>query len=249
MSLLKIGCQLIIFGERNRTDFKGVLRDVADSGYAGIETGVSATIKGSELKSLLESHGLLLSGIHMGFNETANQIDEAIDYAKEAGTKYLMVSGVGDTNKGLVTYDEAAEVFNKAGEKCHKAGLVFCYHNHSWEFKKYDGVTALVRLYERTDPKYVYACVDTYWVQHGGESPVDFLEKYKDRVGYMHFKDMQNNTFCEIGQGIIDFPGVMKVLSQVKNLEWLTVEQDRTTRTPKASIMMSRMYIKEHLGL
>lgn len=240
----KIACQLIIFGPRNSKDLPGVLKEVAEAGYAGIEGGIG---NAAEMQKLMGDMGLKLAGVHTGYGDFQD-LDDTIAYMQAMDCKFLMCSGVGDTSS-LAGYENAAQVFNDVGRRCRKEGIKFCYHNHSWEFKKFDGVIALERLYELTDPRYVHLCVDVYWVQHGGESPVDFLKKYLDRVGAVHFKDMKDDTFAEVGQGIVDFPGIMEVLSAKKDLEWIIVEQDSTQRTPKESIIMSRQYIKEKLGL
>ncbi|MFL7811145.1 MAG: hypothetical protein AB8I80_21075 [Anaerolineae bacterium] len=42
---------------------------------------------------------------------------------------------------------------------------------------------------------------------------------------------------------------MMEVLSAKPDLEWIIVEQDRTTRTPKESITLSRQYMQEELDL
>ncbi len=243
----RIACQLIIFGRRNREDLPGVLKEVAEAGYAGIEGG-SGGRSAAEMRRLLDDLGLELAGVHTGFG-SYEDLDSTIAYMKEMGCKLLMCSGVGDTKRGMVAYEEAAKVFNDVGRRCSEEGIKFCYHNHSWEFQQFEGVTALERLYELTDPSCVHACVDVYWVQHGGESPVEFLRRHLDRVGTVHFKDMKDDTFAEVGQGIVDFPGIMEVLSAKDDLEWIIVEQDRTQRTPRESVTMSRQYISEKLGL
>ena len=244
----KIACQLIVFGGRDKEDLSGVLKEVAEAGYAGVEGTAPGVMDTKELRKLMDDLGLKLAGIHCGFG-ALDQLDSNLSYMKEMGSKLLMVSGVGDTKKGLAAYEKAAETFNKVGRRCREEGITFCYHNHSFEFKTFDGVTGLSRLYELIDPKYVRTCVDVYWVQHGGESPAEFLEKHLDRVATVHFKDMKDDTFAEVGQGIVDFPGIMEALSHKSDLDWIIVEQDRTQRTPLESITMSRKYIRERLGL
>ena len=242
-----VACQLIIFGARGGQDLPSVLKEVSEAGYAGIEGGTSPD--SVKMKKLMDDFGLKLAGVHTGYGGFDN-LSETIAYLKAMNSNLYMISGVGDTSKGISAYEETAKVFNEVGRKCYNEGIKFCYHNHSWEFQKYDGVVALDRLYELTDPKYVHLCVDVYWVQHGGESPVDFLKKHLDRVATIHFKDMfPDKGFAEIGQGIINFPGIMKVLSEKKDLEWVIVEQDNTKRTPQESVTISRKYIKENLGL
>jgi hypothetical protein len=45
----------------------------------------------------------------------------------------------------------------------------------------------------------------------------------------------------------VDFPGVFKAI-EGRKVEWAVVEQDRTKRTPKESMQISRLYLKK-LGL
>lgn len=247
---MKVGCQLIIFGrEAIANDLPGVLKAVAEAGYAGAETGdLSGQIGASDLRQLLSSLGLVLVGTHAGFDAWKTEVDRLADYTIEAGGGYLMCSGVGDRSQGLVTYEEAARVMNQAGRSVADRGLVFCYHNHSFEFEEFGGQSALLRLYELTDPEVVKLCIDTYWVHHGGEDPAEFVARYADRVGVLHLKDMKDETFAEVGEGVLDFSAILKAV-EGEDVKWAVVEQDRTERTPAESVRMSREYLKEHLGV
>jgi len=108
--------------------------------------------------------------------------------------------------------------------------------------------TALLRLFELTDPAAVKLCIDTYWVHHGGEDPAAFVRRYADRTAILHLKDMKEGTFAEVGQGVLDFPAILKAVAG-KPVTWAVVEQDRTTRTPEESVRLSREYLKKRLGL
>ena len=61
-----------------------------------------------------------------------------------------------------------ADLFNKFGKQVADAGMVFGYHNHSAEFKKFDGKTAFDHLFAMTDAKYVKIEMDIGWVAVGG---------------------------------------------------------------------------------
>jgi len=247
---MRVGCQLIIFGREAITnDLAGVLKTLADAGYAGAETGdLSGQISAPDLKQLLTALGRELGGTHVGLDALKTDADRLADYLLEAGGRYLMCSGVGDRSRGLVAYEEAAAVMNEVGARLAQRGLTLCYHNHSFEFEKFDGQTALLRLYELTDPDVVKLCVDTYWVHHGGEDPAAFVARYADRVGVLHLKDMKEGTFAEVGEGTLDFAGILKAV-EGKDVPWAVVEQDRTQRTAAESVQMSRHYLKETLGL
>lgn len=246
----QIGCQVIIFGQRNQEDIEGCIKAVAAAGYAGLENGpVTGNVDIETYKGWLKQYNLAQAGVHMGF-PAIDRLSDFIQYCKQTGSRYLMVSGVGDyKTEGLEAYKKAAPLFNEVGRKCREEGIDFCYHNHAWEFQQYDGVTALDWLYQHTDPDLVKLCPDVYWIQVGGQDPATFLRKHADRIAYIHLKDGYPGDFREIGQGPLDWNAIWDALQQLKHVEWLTVEQDRTTRNPEESIAMSRKFIREHFGI
>ena len=256
MVAMKVGCQLIVFGrEAVRDDLAGVLGTVAEAGYDGVETGdLSEQIGPEALREMLTPLGLVLVGTHAGLDAYRSDADRLADYTLKAGGTYLMCSGVGDRSRGLAAYEEAAAVMNEVGRRVARRGLVFCYHNHSWEFERFEGRPALERLYELTDPEAVKLCVDTCWVYHGGEDPAEFIRRHRARVGVLHLKDMVGEpgarpvTFAEVGHGVLEFAPILKAV-EGEPVEWAVVEQDRTSRAPAESIQMSRHYLKESLGL
>jgi len=250
MATLKVGCQLIIFGrERIANDLVGVFQVLAEAGYAGAEVGdLSSQMRADDLRKLLDGLGLELVGMHVGFDALKGDVGRLCDYLIQTGGECLISSGVGDRAQGLAAYEQAASVMNRAGKEVAGRGLTLCYHNHSFEFQKFDGQTALLRLYELTDPAAVKLCIDTYWVHHGGEDPAAFVARYADRTAILHLKDMKEGTFAEVGQGVLDFPAILKAV-EGKPVPWAVVEQDRTTSTPEESVRLSRQYLKETLGL
>jgi len=254
-----VGCQLIIFGrDRIQNDLPGIFKVLSEAGYDGAEMGdLSEQISGPDLSKLLQDNGLKNAGIHSGFDAYKNNTAKMIDYAKGSGGDLLICSGVGDRSAGMAAYEAAAEVFNKVGEECKSAGVTFAYHNHSWEFEKFDGVRGIFRLYEKTDPELVKLCTDTYWIKHGEEDPAEFIGKYLDRIATVHLKDMKATPemkdgteypFAEVGQGILDWKAIMDVLAK-GGPRWLTVEQDRTTGDPDESVRISRDYLRENFDI
>jgi len=272
----KVGCHLIVFRGRDREDLNGVLREVQQAGYDGVETRLLLDGDGGRAKAKLSEYGLSQGSVSTGYNMLP-EIDRSIDYAQGVGAWFIMVSGVGDhQTEGLRAYEKSAGLFNEVGRKCKDAGVQFCYHNHSWEFQEYDrstgrevaagtpgAVTGLERLYELTDPALVKGCVDVYWVQHGGRNPAEFLTRYKDRIGYPHFKDLrylgqeprrqgrlerEEATFVPLGTGEVDFTAIWRVLAPL-NLAWIVYEQDRSEEPPGEAAAISRRFLKQALGI
>ena len=276
MAKPNVGCHLIVFRGRDREDLDGVLRDVQAAGYDGIEGRIFFDGDGARTRAKLAEYGLVQWSLSSAY-ASLGEIDRSIAYVNALGGKFIMVSGVGDhQTEGLRAYEKAADLFNEVGRKCRAAGLRFCYHNHSWEFQTYDrrsgqevpygteeSVTGLERLYELTDPQLVKACVDVYWVQHGGRDPAEFLATYADRIGYPHLKDMrylgpeprrrgrlqrEEAEFVELGRGEVNFPAIWRVLEPL-DLPWVVYEQDRSSLPPGEAAALSRRFLRETLAI
>jgi sugar phosphate isomerase/epimerase len=246
---------------------------------------------GARARAKLAEYGLEQGTISSGY-ASMPEIGRTLEYATAVGARFIMVSGVGDhQSEGLRAYEQSADLFNEVGRRCQAAGVQFCYHNHSWEFMVYDratgrpiegawsddegrcwtadgkrleqAVTGLDRLYEVTDPALVKANVDVFWVQHGGRNPAAFIQKYRDRIGYPHLKDLryvgpeprrkgrlerEEAEFVELGRGEVDFPSIWRALEPL-NLPWVVYEQDRSTIPPGEAAAVSRRYLREALGI
>jgi sugar phosphate isomerase/epimerase len=221
-------------------DYAGALERVAEIGYKGIELGPppeSMTI--SQQKALLDRLGLKVVGCHAGFDTLEFDPEQIANYLEEVdGGKFVAISLRFDSKQEVL---DKAKKLNEIGEKFHKRGFTFLYHNHNWEFTKFDGDYALDILLRETDPVLVQTELDTYWIQKGGEDPAAYLSKLKNRAPMLHIKDMEagdEQFFAEIGEGIIDFQAIAKAAEEI-GVQWMIVEQDQTRRDPFESLRIS----------
>jgi sugar phosphate isomerase/epimerase len=243
----RVGVQLIIFGERATTDLRGVLADVEAAGYDGFEGGALASPADAEsVRQAMEGRSLAFLGGHSGIDQMANpdEVERHAGLVAALGGRYLMVSGGHDTLDG---YRRGAEMLDRAGERCRRAGVALCYHNHAWEFKRLEGQVPIHLLAELTDPQLVKLCPDIYWVHVGGEDPAAFLTRYGRRCPCIHFKDGlggdQARDFRELGRGKVDVAAALDAALKC-DADWIIVEQDETERDPAESCRISREYLK-----
>ena len=247
----KLGLQLIVYGGRPSGDLAGVLAEVKEVGYDGIEMGGAADPDAAT--AILANSGLALTGVHSGYGDFADEakVADNIAFLKQAGGRFLICSGVADTNS-IAGYEASADTFNKVGQMSIDAGLTFCYHNHAWEFQPLEGgKQGIYTLLERTCPNLVKLNIDVFWVHIGGENPAEFIAKNAERAGYYHFKDgcktPDGQTFIELGQGDVDLVGA-KDEALKHPLDWIVCEQDSSKLEPKVSIKQSFDYLKQ-IGL
>ena len=109
--------------------------------------------------------------------------------------------------------------------------------------------------------------LDTGHLRYAGMDPVEWLRKYKDRLDYVHFKDINGKVYkevlaeehirffegcwrgsmCPIGQGIIDYPAVKAVLDEIGYAGYITIEQESDPRNADqalANVKASISYLK-----
>jgi inosose dehydratase len=107
----------------------------------------------------------------------------------------------------------------------------------------------------RCDPALVGLALDTGHCHLAGGDVVAVLKKHGTRLNYLHFKDAvrpfaRPNFFPnlrDLGQGEVDFPGVMRVLKDLKYKGWVDVEQDFTVTSPGESCRASMGYVQRVL--
>ncbi len=225
MGVPAVGCHLIIFGQAGRDDLDGALATVAAAGYDGVEAGLLCGGDAAEARRHLEAHGLEQGSVSTNWR-MLDQFGDVVSYAKAVGARMIQMSGQHRPDEGLHWYDAFAPRFDAAARQAHDAGIPLCYHNHSWEFLRYDagtgaiipgdpqadaaspgqqagGVVAMDRLLERTDPAHAKLCVDVHWVHHAGLDPVAFVREHAARIGYVHIKDMAYSGPLPRRQGVL----------------------------------------------
>ncbi len=242
MARIPLALQMYTVRDSMKEDLEGTFRAVARIGYAGVELAGTADRPEKELKQFLDDLGLKVAGCHVGLDRLESDLDRAIEECLALGSPYVVCPALPEDRRNEeADYRGTGEVFSKIGEACRREGIVFCYHNHSFEFKKFNGVNALDVLYDSSDPELVQAELDTYWVQHGGEDPASTIRKYADRCPLVHLKDMEageERFYAEVGEGIMDFQAIFDA-SEEGGVAWYIVEQDICRRPPIESARLS----------
>ena len=208
----KIGIQLYSVGADMAKSVPETLKRVAEIGYKQVEFAGYFGVDAKEMRRMLDFYGLEAVSSHA---DVVGNLDAELEYMKTVGAANIACAGIGnfDSRDNVL---KIAELFNKIGEKCEKAGVHFSYHNHAHEFARDEGGKWLLDiLYENTDPRLVNVQLDVCWATVGGADPVEYLRKYKDRVRTVHMKEVKTVSpyaGTAIGKGIVDFRGIYALL-------------------------------------
>ncbi len=266
-----IGLQLYTVRDAMQADPTGTLAKVAGIGYNSLE---GATYTGTEkfygmdpktFSGVLKTNGLVMRSCHYRLGEDGSggvltdgvfkgtilhDWDKAVEDAHALGIKYMVWAWLSPKERlGLDHYKKMAGDFNIAGEKCKKAGIQFCYHNHDFEFDKQDGKYPYDVLLNDTDAQLVKMEMDLYWVTKAGQDPITLINQHPGRFPLWHLKDMDNTSehaFTEVGNGVIDFKKIF-TNKEKSGMKYFFVEQDKCPGSPFDSITKSISYIKKNL--
>jgi len=251
MKQLPIALQMYTLRDDTQADFEGTFRKVAEVGYAGVEFAGYGNRSAAELRRMLDDLGLKCAASHEGIDGLEADLNAAIDFHKELGNRFVVIPWLGEDRRGGPDgWKKVAATCAEIGKKLNEAGLTLCYHNHSFEFERFGGEYGLDILYANAPASALKAELDTYWVKHGGEEPIAYINRYAGRVPLVHLKDMaagEGREFAEVGEGILDIPGIVDAAVKAGS-EWIIVEQDVCKRPPLESVRLSLDNLKK-MGL
>jgi sugar phosphate isomerase/epimerase len=249
MAKIPVALQMYTVRDQMAADFAGTFKEVAKIGYTAVELGMGAgNLSGADLKKFLDDCGLKLCGVHVPIDALDKDLINVLKYILPLGIQYVICPWMPeDRRNSAAMWQRTGRVMASIGTALKSDGLQLCYHNHSFEFQKFDGKYGFDIFYEYSEPAFVQAELDTYWIQHGGEKPAEYIRKYADRCPLIHLKDMladEQKTFAEVGKGILDWPAIFKAC-EASVAKWYIVEQDRCQRPPMESAKISFENLKK----
>jgi len=221
------------------------LKKVRDAGYEVVQLSGLGPIEPKLLKSMLDEFNLKVCASHVSLERLKNDFRKVVEEQKLYGCKHIAVPSLPReyANKGIEGYKSAARELSDLGKKLAGEDITLSYHNHFFEFEKLENKLVLDVLFEESDPKYLKAEIDTYWVQFSGGDPAYWIRKLKGRVPLVHLKDMGikdgKQVMMEVGEGNLNWEAILEAC-KYSGVEWYIVEQDVCLRSPFESIRISR---------
>lgn len=253
MSDLPIALQLYTL--RNVSDsLDEILAHAAAAGYRGVETAGTKGLAPEELAALLEKHNLEAASMHMGMAALADDVDGQIAYAQALNCKFLTISSIPqdarpDSAQG---WQELGRHFGTLGATCAQAGIRLCYHNHDFEFARFDGLFALEWMLDAAPDQTLYWQPDLAWITRGNADPLQLLAQYAGRCPLSHIKDLHpagtgedEKGFADVGYGTLDWDALLPAVAQA-GIEWYIVEHDWPVE-PMRTIQRSYEYLQQKL--
>lgn len=232
-----------------------VLQEMKDMGLTATEFGPQGwlPIEPDARAAAVSKFGLqpvgsfFLAIMHDPDYDPIPDVEKELEAFKVAGGSYLVLAA----DSGQDGYDDRP-VLDETGwstlfdnlsrirSVCQEAGVKACIHPH-WG-TMVQNVDEVERVLDNST---VGLCLDTGHLAAGGADVVALTQKYADRVDIVHAKDVHKDMtdkllpgeltwsegvkggmFAPIGEGDIDFPAIVKALTEAGFDGYYVLEQD-----------------------
>ncbi|MGN1031156.1 MAG: myo-inosose-2 dehydratase [Butyricicoccaceae bacterium] len=270
--------------------FQQCVSEMRLAGFTGCEVGHKYPTDVVELKDALDVRGMTIASKWFSsflgtkpYEETEAEFIKELDYLSAMGATAINVSEQsysiqGDETKSI--FDDKAvftdeefmkmcEGLNKLGKIAKDRGIRLCFHHHMGTCVQ--TLEETERMLANTDPELVFLCYDTGHWTFTETDPIAILEKFPNRIGHVHLKNMRkpvrdeaiagrwpflkavrNGAFTVPGdpEGCVDFPSVLKKLDEIGYEGWIMVEaeQDPAKANPFKYAKMAYEYITAEMA-
>jgi inosose dehydratase len=269
--------------------FQQCISEMRLAGFTGCEVGHKYPSDVAELNDALQARGMTIASKWFSsflgtkpFEETFEEFKKEVEYLKATGATAINISEQSYSiqgNQDLSIFDNKAtftdeefmrmcDGLNKLAEYAKSQGIRACFHHHMGTCVQ--TLEETVRMMENTSDD-LLLCYDTGHWTFSEVDPLAILEKFPNRIGHVHLKNMRkpvrdqaikeswsflksvrNGCFTVPGdpEGCVDFPAVLKKLDEIGYEGWIMVEaeQDPAKANPFKYAKMAYEYITAEMA-
>jgi inosose dehydratase len=212
------------------------LREVAEAGYQWIELGPYGYLSTdpAKLSEQLDEYGMgVLAGtvfehLHRpdSWDAVWTQVTDVAALTQALGGKHIVVipevwrhhkTGEPVENRELSAeqWKQKTEGLNELGRRIlSEYGLHVQFHSHADSHIGYQ--PDIERLLESTDPEWVNLCFDTGHIAYYGGDCLELIEKYPDRIGYLHLKQVNPQIVEQVLDKDLSFPEAVRMGAMIE---------------------------------
>ena len=212
------------------------LREVAEARYEWIELGPYGYLPSdpAALSERLEAHGLgVLAGtvfehLHRpdSWDAVWTQVTDVAALTEAVGGKHIVVipdtwrhhkTGEPVESRELTSeqWKQLATGLDELGRRIlEEYGLRVQFHSHADSHVGYQ--PEIERLLESTNPEWLNLCFDTGHIAYYGGDCLELIEKYPDRIGYLHLKQVNPEIVSKVLDKDISFPEAVRMGAMIE---------------------------------
>lgn len=204
-------------------DEREVVEKISHAGYRYIELFDGNLDKfdaaPEELEAILSQENMQLLGVYTGanyiyedaFEDELYHIKETIRKMKRFGAKHLVLGGGAIRANGNIEsdYTVLAKNLDIVAQIAKDNGLIASYHPHLGS--AVESPEQIAKVFSLTD---IHFCPDIAHLVAGGGDALELIKKYRDRIAYVHLKDLKGTAFVPLGEGDIPLEEIITYLKE-----------------------------------
>ena len=223
-----------LYSARNVPSLPDFLATLGSLGYTQVEGYGGLYDDAAGLAANLTKNGLTMPTGHFGPAQVKD-VSTTLKTAETLGIKRIYCPHIGpegrseDESKWL----ELAEMLAEASEAYTKEGYGFGWHNHDFEFKATTSGRTPMEILLETAPKIEWEA-DVAWIVRGKADPIEWFEKYGDRITAVHVKDiapageaLDEDGWADVGQGVLNWDDLITKVQSKTKAQYFVAEHDK----------------------
>lgn len=226
---------LQLYSMRDCTDQIALLDQLPAMGITQVEGYGGVYGDPAEYRAAMDANGITMPSGHLGLADIEADFDATMEIVKAMGMTHVYAPYLEEKHRPTTTagYVDLAQRLGNAANRYADQGISFGWHNHDFEFVALkDGSTPMDILLDHA-PNIKWEA-DLAWVLRGGCDPLEYIERYGDRMTAVHVKDIAEagtNTdedgWSDLGAGTMDWAALLGACRQKSDDLIYVLEHDK----------------------
>lgn len=200
--------------------------------------------KTSEFKTALDTTGIM--GIIVYGHDLGN-VRKSVGFAGDLGlTEVTWVPSWNRDDLSDSAFRAAAGTLNEIGNFARERGVRLSLHNHAGQL--FQTVFDMAKFCEIIDPDTVGLTIDTAHLALGGVKDIpDVIRNCRDHIYLMHIKDLDDNGFCPLGKGTLDFDAIFTAVAEIGFDGWLVVDDESVQMPIDEALPFAMEFMRKYI--
>lgn len=264
MSNIKLACETYTWqmpGEQYKGKLEHIMEVCSQAGFGGLEPETSFMQHLEDpvlMKETLDKYNMDLAVLcvvedWLGKKESDEErarADKWINFLQHFPDTILLTVQMPQSDRSNLRerQDNMISCVNAFSQRATDKGITCSNHPNSPGGSVFRIASDYEVLLEGLDPRYTGYCPDVGHIAKGGMDPLSIIQKYRDRVNLVHYKDMfEDGRWAATGEGFIDFKTITQELVNTGYEGWIVMEDecDRAITDPDGLTADDGVFIKE----
>lgn len=208
---------LQLYSMRKHADQMGLLGALATIGISRVEGYGGVYGNPLAYRAAMDANGIIMPSGHMDLKQIEVDFAGTLHLAQTLGMGRVFAPYLEEPDRpgSSAGYRNLAKRLTKVARKYSDEGIEFGWHNHDFEFMALpDGSVPMEVLLEEA-PEIKWEA-DLAWIQRSGRDPMEYIQRFGDRLSSVHVKDIavagtnsDEDGWSDLGAGTMDWASLL----------------------------------------